>query len=108
MGFGLLKGDPHTGLGGQVVQFLWLGLPEEAVEATGVTEVSVVEDEDLSLFPRSLAQRLDTLSIELRGPPHHPMDLVAFREQQFRQVGSILSGDAGDQCDQVVHAYSSC
>jgi hypothetical protein len=28
--------------------------------------------------------------IERRGPPHHPVDFVALREQQFGQIRPIL------------------
>lgn len=40
---------------------------------------------------------VDPLRIEVRGPPDQPVNLVPFVEQEFRQVGPVLTGYAGDQ-----------
>jgi len=39
----------------------------------------------------------DALEVESARAPDHPDHFVAFRQQPFRQVGTILTGDAGDQ-----------
>jgi hypothetical protein len=42
---------------------------------------------------------VDSLRVERAGSSDQPMDRVALGEQQFGQVGPILAGNAGDQCD---------
>jgi hypothetical protein len=39
---------------------------------------------------------LDALEIRAARPPDDPDDPVALLEEQFRQVGSVLPGDTGD------------
>ena len=45
----------------------------------------------------AVAQLLDPIELLGRGAPHHAVDLVALVEQQLRQVGAVLPGDARDQ-----------
>jgi hypothetical protein len=44
-----------------------------------------------------LIQMVDAIGIKGRSAPLDAMDTVAFRQQQFSQIGTILSRDAGDQ-----------
>ena len=44
-----------------------------------------------------VAQVLDPIELLGRGPPDHPVDLIAPIEQQLGKVGAVLAGDAGDQ-----------
>ena len=39
----------------------------------------------------------DALEVESARAPDHPDHLITFGQQPFRQVGTILTGDAGDQ-----------
>ncbi len=61
-------------------------------------QVTVVEMESFSRQVRTQIDRLDAPSVELRRPSHDPVDFVPFREEQFGQVGTILAGNAGNQC----------
>ena len=47
----------------------------------------------------ALAQMVDTAGGETGTAAHHSMHLVALLQQQLGQVGAILAGDAGYQCD---------
>jgi hypothetical protein len=47
---------------------------------------------------------VDTIRIEGRGTALDAVHLIAFPEQQFRQVGAILAGHAGDQSNLIYHA----
>jgi hypothetical protein len=46
---------------------------------------------------RILINVIDARGIEGTRSADDPVDLVAFRKQQFGKVGAILSGDAGDE-----------
>jgi hypothetical protein len=56
----------------------------------------VQEEVALGLM-RILVEVVDTLGIERRGAAFQTMDFVTFGKQEFRQVGTILSGNSGDQ-----------
>jgi hypothetical protein len=47
----------------------------------------------------ALMQMVDAAGGESRTAPNEPVDFVAFLQQQFREVRSVLSGDAGNKCD---------
>lgn len=40
---------------------------------------------------------IDALGIEVGGSADEAVDLVAFVEEEFGEVGAVLTGDAGDQ-----------
>ena len=42
---------------------------------------------------------IDSLGVEVGGAANEAMDLVSFAEQEFSEVGTVLAGDTGDQCD---------
>ena len=46
---------------------------------------------------RVLVQVVDPLGIEGRRPPLDAMDFVALGQQELRQIGAVLAGDAGDE-----------
>ncbi len=46
----------------------------------------------------SIPQMVYALEVLRARPPHHPVDLVALFQEQFRQIGPVLAGDPGDQC----------
>jgi hypothetical protein len=48
---------------------------------------------------RSLVQVIDPRSIEERRAALDAVDFVALGEQQLGEVGAVLAGDAGDECD---------
>jgi len=47
----------------------------------------------------ALMQMVDTAGGEGRTAPNDAVDFVAFLQQKFREVGSDLPGDAGDERD---------
>jgi hypothetical protein len=44
-------------------------------------------------------QMIHTPGIERRRSAFHPVNLVAFREQQFCEIGTILPRDTSDKSD---------
>ncbi len=97
--FGLIEGDAHVGLGGEVVHLVGADLLDDAADAGAVAEVAVVKLETLAIGTPSGAQMVDAAGGEARGAPDHPVDLVAFFQEEFGKIGAVLAGDSGDQRD---------
>lgn len=45
-----------------------------------------------------LVEVLDPLGVERAGSPDQAVDYITLRKEQFRQIGTVLASDAGDQC----------
>src|SRR5262249_40425946 len=58
----------------------------ELIEQVGLAQVEPAPDV------------LDPLEVLPAGPAHHAAHGIAFFQQEFRDVGAVLPGDAGDQC----------
>jgi len=67
-----------------------------------------MQDETAAAFVRVLIQVINPVRVEQRCASLDPMNLVAFREEKLRQIGSILPGDAGDQCFLCHRCVLSC
>src|ERR1700691_487449 len=61
-------------------------------------EIAVVEEEATVAALRVLINMVDAVSVEGGTAADDSMDLVTFSEQQFRQVRTVLAGDARYQC----------
>ena len=85
-------------LGGQVVDLVRLHLLDDADQAGAVGQVPVVQDEPLLGFVRILVEVIDAVGVEQRRTALDAVHLVALLQQQFRQIGAVLAGDAGNQC----------
>jgi len=57
----------------------------------------MMQDKAALCLVRILVQVIDPIGIEQRGPAFHAMNNIAFPQQELRQIGAILSGNAGDQ-----------
>ncbi len=84
-------------LRGEVVDFVRLGLLDDAHQVGGVGEIAVVENEAAVRFVRILVQVVDAVGIEERGAALDAVDDVALAEQEFGQVGAVLPGNTGDK-----------
>lgn len=49
------------------------------------------------MVPHIGTQVVDTATVEGGGPAHDAVDLVAFFDKQFRQIRTVLAGNAGDK-----------
>ena len=85
-------------LGAQVVDLVGLDVAQQQVDRAGVVQVAVVEEQAHILFVRVVVDVVDATGVEGGGAADHAVDLIAFCQQQFRQVGTVLAGDAGDEC----------
>ena len=73
-------------------------LAEDAGEVRAVGQIAIVQAETRVLDMRILVDVIDALGVEERGAALDAVDFVAFFEQEFREIGTVLSGDAGDEC----------
>ena len=86
------------GLGGEVVDFVGLNLFEELAEGGAVGEVTVVEVEVFGVaLVRVEVDVFEAFGVEGGGAADDAVDGVAFGEEEFREVGAVLAGDAGDE-----------
>ena len=96
---GTFKADGHMALGAQIVDFVGLGLLDDARQVAAVAQVTVMQLEAGVFNVRVLVNVVHPLGVERAGAAFDAMHDVAFFEQEFRQVGAILAGDAGDEGD---------
>jgi hypothetical protein len=82
-------------LGGKVVYLVGLHLLDDADQTGGVCQVPVVKNEVTVGLVRILVQVIDAVGIEQGSAPFDAVDNLAFIYEQFREVGPVLSGDAG-------------
>ena len=96
--FGALKADRHMGLSAEVVDFVWLRFLNDAGQVAAVAQVAVVQLEAGVVHMQVLVEVVYALSVERTGPAFDTVDCVAFVQQEFGQVRTVLAGDASDEC----------
>ena len=75
----------------EVVDLIRLGRAHRVTErALAPAGVSLVQRE-------AVAQVLDPVELLRRGPPDHPVHVIALLQQQLRQIRAVLSGDPRNQ-----------
>jgi hypothetical protein len=97
--FRFLEADGNVALRGEVVNLVGLHLLDDAHQARAVGHVAVVQRETTVLLVRILVEVIDAVGIEQRGATLDAMHLVALVEQELGEIGTVLAGHAGDQCD---------
>ena len=80
-------------LGRQVVNFFRLDFPNQSGERTGVAQISIMKEQPGAPRMRIVVNRVQASRIECAGSANDAMDFVALRQQQFRQIRPVLSGD---------------
>lgn len=87
---GLVPGGAHEALGRQVVDLVGPGLFQRLHQALGVQQVA-------RQHVHLAAQMRDALVGLGAAAAGEAVDLVAFFQQQLREVAAVLAGDAGDE-----------
>ena len=85
------------GLGGQIIDLVRLDLLHNMNQAGGIGEIAMVQDKLSLPFMRSLIEMIDPGGVEQGRTALDSMHLIALLQQKFSQIGSILTGNAGDQ-----------
>ena len=89
--FGYVEADLYMALSRQIVNFIRLDRFHDGQDAAAVTHIPVMEDD-------SVQQMLDSSRIRQRTASRHSMNLIAFLQQQLCQIGTVLPGNARNQC----------
>jgi len=97
--FGRLEGHGHMALGAQVVDLVGLHFLNDAGQVAGVAEVAVVQLEAGIVDVRILVDVVHTLGVKGAGAALDAVHDVTFFQQQLGQIGAVLAGDAGDECN---------
>ena len=82
----------------EVVDFVGLDLLDDPDQVGRVGEVAVMQNELAVVDMRVLVEMVDPVGVEQGRAAFDAVDGVAFLEQEFGEIGTILAGDAGDQC----------
>src|SRR5262249_8106473 len=86
--------DAHVRLRAEVVDFIWLDVAQNLVERAGVVQIAVEQAHPSPRFMRVLVNVIDAFGVERARAADDAIYIVAFAEQQFGQIASILTGDA--------------
>lgn len=84
-------------LGGQVIDLIGLDALYYPDQAGAVGEITIVQLEVAIVYVRILVEVIDSVGVEQRRTALQAMDFVALAQQEFCQVGAVLSGNACDQ-----------
>jgi hypothetical protein len=95
--FRAFEADGDVAHGSEVIDFVWLGFLDDADEVAGVAEVAVMEVEAWIIAVGVLVEVIDSGGIEEAGASFDAVDGVAFFEEEFGEVGTVLAGDSSDE-----------
>ena len=94
--FRFVETHPHVRHRPEVINLVGLYFLNDADDVGRVGEVAVMEFKPYVFVVRIFIQVVDALRIEERAAALDAMDFVAFAEEEFGEVGAVLSGDSGD------------
>ena len=89
---GGVETDLHVALGGEVVDLRGAHVGDDADDGHGVAEVGIVEVEVGAALEVG-----DALAVIDGGAADDAMDVIAFVEEEFGEVGAVLARDARDE-----------
>ena len=84
-------------LGSEIVNFVRRDRTNYSREGAGITQITIMQ---FQLGRRNVGIGVKMLQpgrIERAGAPDDPMHLVSFRQEQFRQIRTILTGNPRDE-----------
>ena len=55
---------------------------------------------------RILVEMINAVGVQQRGAALNAMHFIAFAKQELRQIGAVLTRDAGDQCN-FLHGFAA-
>ena len=83
----------------QIVDLVRLNCLDDADQVGGVRHVAVMDLKMRAGNMRVLINVIDAGGVERRGAALDAMDDISLSEQKFGEIGAILAGDTGDECD---------
>jgi hypothetical protein len=81
----------------EVVDLVGTDGVEPPTERGGVGEIGVVKLHAIASIVRIYIDVVNPLRVEIGRSTDQAMDLVAFLEEEFGQIRTVLAGDSGDQ-----------
>lgn len=87
----LVPGGGDKAHGGHVVYFVGLDLSDDLADGILVQQVCLA---DLD----AVLDMLDAVEFLHAGTADHAVDLISLLQQEIGEIGTVLTGDAGDQC----------
>lgn len=91
-----LETQPDVTLTRQMVNLIRLRFHHDPANRGGIVEVAVVQEQRMLIDVLVAKQRVQPGAHRVTRPAHESMDDIAFFEQPFGQVRTVLTGDAGD------------
>ena len=95
-----IEGHLDVGHRAEVVDLVGLDVADEPDQVGRVAKVAVMQRDLLhvDIADEILhVEVLDAAGVEGGGTADEPVDLIALAEQELREVGTVLPGDAGDE-----------
>ena len=87
----------HMALRGQIINFFGLDLRHEPRQGAGVAQISIVKKQPVAARVRVFINRVKPPGVERTRAADDAVDFVALGQQPFRQIRTVLPGDARDQ-----------
>ncbi len=94
---GRFKRNLHMALRRQVVDLIGLHFLHDPDQAAGIGEIPIMQHEFAALLMRSLVEMINAVGVEKRRTALYAVYFISLVEQEFSQIGAVLSGDAGDK-----------
>lgn len=91
-----IKGNLHMTLGREIIDFIRPHFLNNADKIRGVGQIAVMQYKTPIIGIRGLVEVIDALGVEQGRAPLDAVHFITFVQQQFCQIGSVLSGDTGD------------
>ena len=90
--------DADVALRAQVVDLVGLNVEHQVGQVLSIGQVTVMQKQFRTGFVRIPVDVVDPHGVEAAAAADDPVNFVAFFQQQFCQIGTVLSGDPGNQC----------
>ena len=82
----------------QIINLIRTEIVEQFCHLGGVGQITIVEKEPRAIDVRIRVEMIDPAGIERRSAANDAMNFISFPQEEFCEVGAILSGNAGDEC----------
>ena len=92
-----LKAESDVRLPRQMIKLRRLDFVDDAANRGGVGEIRIVQEQFLLIDIIVAIERLQSRSFQRTAAADDAMNFVAFFEQKFGQVGTVLTCDSGDE-----------
>ncbi len=84
-------------LGSEIVNLVRRDRTNYSRQGAGITQVTIMQFQHGRRNVGIGVKMLQAGRIERAGAPDDPMDLVSFRQEQFRQIRTVLTGNPSDE-----------